>query len=342
MKKFLLMTTGGTIASQQSESGLLPQIRPESLLDYVEQLREMYLIETQVVLNMDSSNIQPEEWRMIAQQIAEKVSQYDGIVITHGTDTMAYTAAMLSYMLQGMNKPVILTGSQIPIDSHLTDARANLYCAFEVAASGIGGVYVVFNRKIINGTRAVKIRTMGFDAFASVNAPDVGEIYSNGIVWNNEPLKKDTVLQLKDQIDPDVFLLKLIPGTQPEIFDHIIAMGYKGIVIEAFGAGGLHFFRRNLVEKLALLQEKGIVVVACSQCLYEPCDFSLYEVGTKLLACDNVIPAHDMTTEAAVTKLMWVLGNGRTFAEMKALFLTDFCGEINVSGNGKKYAAEHI
>ena len=328
MKKFLLMTTGGTIASQQGEDGLKPKIAPEGLLAYVKELQAIYEIDSQVVLNMDSSNIQPEEWRIIAKQIYERLPEYDGIVVTHGTDTMAYTAAMLSFMLRDLDKPVILTGSQIPIDSYLTDARANLYCAFEVAASGIQGVYVVFNRKIIKGTRAVKVRTMGFDAFESVNLPDVGEIYSGGIVWQHEQQKHYLQPRLMDQLEPNVFLVKLIPGTRPEIFDHLTAMGYKGIVIEAFGAGGMHFLRRNLVEKLELLKAHGIVVVACSQCLYERCDFSLYEVGTKLLACDNVIPAHDMTTEAAVTKLMWALGNAGSLSEVKQLFLTELCGEI--------------
>ncbi len=329
MKKFLLMTTGGTIASQKGESGLKPQIKPESILEYVQELQAIYEIDSQVVLNMDSSNIQPEEWRIIARQIFARLPDYDGIVVTHGTDTMAYTAAMLSFMLQDLDKPVILTGSQIPIDSYLTDARANLYCAFEVAASGIQGVYVVFNRKIINGTRAVKVRTMGFDAFESVNMADVGEIYSSGIVWQNKQLPKMLKPRLMEALEPNVFLLKLIPGTRPEIFDHLVQLGYKGVVIEAFGAGGVHFLRRNLVEKLMMLKAHNIAVVACSQCLYERCDFSLYEVGTKLLACDNVIPAYDMTTEAAVTKLMWALGNSHSMSEAKELFLHNYCGEIN-------------
>lgn len=330
MKKILLMTTGGTIASQKSDTGLKPEIKPDGLLSYVQELQSVYDIDSQVVLNLDSSNIQAEEWRIMAREIFEKLPDYDGIVVTHGTDTMAYTAAMLSFMLRNLDKPVILTGSQIPIDSYLTDARANLYCAFEVAASGIQGVYVVFNRKIINGTRAVKVRTMGFDAFESVNKANIGEIYSDGIRWQQPLTTQIRQPQLADTIDPKVFLLKLIPGTQPEIFDHLVEMGYKGIVLEAFGAGGIHFWRRNLVEKLAMLEQNGIVLIACSQCLYERCDFSLYEVGTKLLNCANVIPAYDMTTEAAVTKLMWALGQAQSVEEVRTLFLTDLCGEITI------------
>lgn len=331
MKKFLLMTTGGTIASGEGSTGLVPQLTPKGILDYVAQLQEMYTIDYEEVLKLDSSNIQPEEWRIIAESIFAHLGDYDGIVVTHGTDTMAYTAAMLSYMLQDVNKPVILTGSQIPIDHHLTDARSNLYCAFEAAASGINGVYVVFNRKVINGTRAVKVRTMGFDAFESVNLPIVAEIFSHGITWQWKPeLKHGVEPRLMTEFNPNVFLLKLIPGTRPEIFDHIVQMGYQGVVIEAFGAGGVHDIRRDLVAKLQMLGRQGIIVVACSQCLYERSDFNLYEVGKKMMLDGHVISAYDMTTEAVVTKLMWALGNCENTVQVKQVFATNYCNEINL------------
>lgn len=330
MKKFLLLTTGGTIASQAGENGLTPQMDAAGLLHYVQQLKDLYQIETEALLNLDSSNIQPEEWQMIARRIFVDLAYYDGFIITHGTDTMAYTASMLAYMLQNIDKPVILTGSQIPIDSHLTDARVNLYCAFAAADSGRAGVYVVFNRKIIYATRAVKVRTMGFDAFESVNMPDVGEVRSDGILWHSEPSKNNGEPMLYDKLESNIFLLKLIPGTRPEIFDHIVNMKYSGVVIEAFGAGGLHHIRRDLLEKLKLLEQNQIVVVACSQCLYEHCDFSVYEVGQKLLTLTNVIPAYDMTTESCVTKLMWALGQSHDVKKVKNIFSRCYCDEIDL------------
>lgn len=334
MKKVLLLTTGGTIASQGGEEGLSPSPASTELLSYMSDLRQYYDIEEENLLNLDSSNIQAEEWQLIAQAVFQALDRYDGIVITHGTDTMAYTASMLSYMLRNLKKPVVLTGSQVPIDHLLTDARNNLYLAFEAVNSGIPGVTVAFNRRIIGGCRAVKVRTMGFEAFESVNAPYLGEIYANGMRcfpgYIKEPdYSAPTVL--KDQVCEDVFLLKMIPGTKPEIFDMLSDMRYRGIVIETFGLGGLHFVRRNLLPKLKMLTESGISVVACSQCLYESSDFSVYEVGRKLLDC-GIIPGQDMTTEAAVTKLMWVLGQTEDQSEVRRLFGENLAGEVDTTG----------
>lgn len=333
MKKVLLLTTGGTISAKAGDGGLRPLLASEELLSYMSDLRQHYIIEAMDLLNLDSSNIQGEEWQLIARAVFDALEGFDGIVVTHGTDTMAYTASMLSYMLNNLKKPVVLTGSQVPIDNLLTDARNNLYTAFAAVDSGIPGVTVAFNRKIICGCRAVKVRTMGFEAFESVNAPYLGEIYSNGM-----RLFREYVLQpdynaptvLLDNICTDVFLLKLIPGTNPEIFDMLNKMDYRGIVLETFGLGGLHFVRRDLLPKLKMLTDSGISVVACSQCLYEASDFSVYEVGRRLLDC-GIIPGQDMTTEAAVTKLMWALGQTSDQNEVRRIFETNFAGEIDLS-----------
>lgn len=337
MKKILLLATGGTIASEQGESGMAPKLASNELLAYVDGLQKYYDVDYKDILNLDSSNIQPEEWKTIAGSVYENLDKYDGIVITHGTDTMAYTSSMLCFMLRNLNKSVVLTGSQMPISAPLTDARTNLYSAFAAVDSGIKGVSIAFNRKLINGCRAVKTRTMGFDAFESVNAPYLGEIFSDGFRINNMPScmngydeqNEDKKTVLKDNICTDVFLLKLIPSTKPEIFDILPDLNYKGIIIETFGAGGMHFIRRDLSEKLKNLTERGISVVACSQCLYEHSDFSLYEVGQKVLS-HGVIPGRDMTTEAAVTKLMWALGQTENLDEIRRIFETNYAGEVTL------------
>ena len=179
MKKVLLLTTGGTIAARSGAFGLEPQLASVELLKYMSDLSDYYQIDTRDLLNLDSSNIQAEEWQTIARAVWAELEHYDGIVITHGTDTMAYTASMLSYMLQNLKRPVVITGSQMPIDNPLTDARNNLYTAFSAIDSDIPGVSIAFNHRIINGCRAVKVRTMGFEAFESVNAPCLAEVYAS-------------------------------------------------------------------------------------------------------------------------------------------------------------------
>lgn len=370
MKKILLFTTGGTIASKEGTQGLEPEMKAEELMSYLGDLTSRYAITCRELLNLDSSNIQAEEWRKIALSVFEQMDQFDGIVITHGTDTMAYTSSMLSFMLLNPSIPIVLTGSQMPIDNMLTDARNNLYTAFAAIDAGIAGVSVAFNRRIMRGCRAVKVRTLGFEAFESVNAPYLAEVFADGMRCyrndaygicdlkagkpkrdkqdeRNERNEQDgrneqderyeqdgsirNAPELKDEVCTDVFLLKLIPNTKPAIFDMIPKLGYRGLVLEAFGAGGLHFVRRNLLEKLKMLSEQGICVVACSQCLYEPSDFTIYEVGRKLLDC-GVIPGHDMTTEAAVTKLMWALGQTKDPSEVRRIFHTNMAGEVSFGG----------
>lgn len=330
MKKILLLTTGGTIAAREGSQGLVPDIDSEDILSLLPELKNSFKIDTKDILNLDSSNIQPEEWQYIAQVVSEQLPFYDGIIITHGTDTMAYTASALSFMLQNLTKPVVLTGAQIPIEQMFTDAKRNLQTAFAAVDLGIPKVMIAFFDKIINGCRAVKVRTLGFNAFESISAPYIGEVFADGVHWDEKYLRneeKEKVFSLKDNLCTDVFLLKLIPGTNPEIFDMLLNMKYRGIVIEAFGAGGTHFERRNLLPKLKRLVDHGITVVARSQCLYEKSDFSLYEVGQKLLDC-GVIPGRDMTTEAIVTKLMWALGQSDDREEIRKIFNTNYADEV--------------
>ena len=330
-RKILLLTTGGTIASAATEEGLAPNITGEGLKQFVGGMLDAFDVTVRDILHLDSSNMQPEEWEFIARTVYENYRMFDGIVITHGTDTMSYTAAALSFMLQGIPISVVLTGAQLPITHPLSDATDNLRTAFAMAAAGYGGVYLAFDRRVILGTRAVKTHTMNFGAFDSVNAPFAAEVNAHGLVVNEGVLPQcDPDFRLQADLCRAVFLLKLVPGTDPRIFDMLMKMGIRGIVIEAFGAGGVQFIRRDLTKKLNEVICNGISVVVCSQCLYERSDFSLYEVGQRALE-QGVIQTFDMTSEAAVTKLMWVLGRTQNREEVAQWFATDLVGEISLN-----------
>ncbi len=309
LPRITLLATGGTIASQETGQGLMPLTKAEGILAFMPSLKERADVIARDVFMLDSSNIQPEEWQQLARAVRAAAREADGIVITHGTDTMAYSASALSFMLSGIGIPVVFTGSQLPLLHAYSDAPGNLREAFAMASSGCPGVFISFQHKVIYGTRAVKMRTLGFDAFDSINAPPVGTFDADGLHLAPAPKAcAPSDVRKPLAIDARVFLLKMMPGTDPEIFDHIKDAGYRGLVLEAFGLGGLHYIRRNLIEKLHQLSAGGLITLVTTQCLYEKADFTIYEVGRGLME-GGIYGAHDMTTEAAVTKLMWVLGD---------------------------------
>jgi len=328
MKKVMILATGGTISSQAGAEGMVPQVAPAELMVALDKFGKYYDIKYKAILNLDSSNIQPEEWKTIAQNIFDALPDYDGVVVTHGTDTMAYTASMITFMLQNLDKPVVFTGSQIPISSPLSDAQSNLATALAAIDHNVKGVTIAFNHKLMRGCRAVKIRTMGFDAFESVNSQNRGEFFADGIRLVTERFQpRGEICELKSEICNEIFLLKLIPGTNPKIFDCLQGMNYRGVVLETFGAGGIHYLHRDLYTPIKRLVDSGIPVVVCSQCLYEKSDFSLYEVGRKVIAT-GAIQSLDMTTEAAVTKLMWALGQTSSAEKVRRMFETNYAGEV--------------
>jgi len=326
MKKILMLTTGGTISSIKSDDGLVPS-NLDHVLKYVGIIKDFELSYKELMV-LDSSNIQPEEWKKIATAIYKNMKSYDGIVVTHGTDTMAYTTSMISFMIQNPNIPIVFTGSQLPIDSEMTDAINNLRLAFKMALSGTPGIFLAFDREIILGTRAVKVRATSFHAFESVNTYSIGKIDSNGLVIHKSSLPKYSGgTKFNSNINSNVFLLKLTPATNPSIINLLINSNYKGIVIEAFGQGGLQFVRRDFIPYLIEAKKKNVAVVVASQCLYDGANLNIYQVGKKALET-GVIESHDMTCEAAVTKLMWVLGQTDNLKEVKKLFNQNLAGEI--------------
>ena len=325
-KKILLLTTGGTIASMPGGEGLEPH-RSDVMERELEQLRTYYDITVQDILCLDSSNIRPEEWEIIARHIFEHRAGFDGIVVSHGTDTMAYTASAVTYMLPNIDLPVVFTGSQLPLADMLSDGPDNLRTAFAMAAAGHPGVFLAFDRKVMLGCRAVKVRASGFSAFESVNSRYAALVSNQGLVVDHEMLpRRNGAAELRTEISKNVFLLKLTPGLNPAVFDMLAAMGYKGIVIEAFGLGGVNVLHKGL-RGIHRCLEDGVSVVVTTQCLYDSANLAVYQVGTKLLEL-GVIQGRDMTSEAAMTKLMWAIGQGYEPEQIPQLFATNLAGEV--------------
>lgn len=327
MKKLLLLATGGTIASIESTEGLVPGLSAEELLTYISYTSQSIDVTCEILMNKDSTNMQPEHWVIMAEAIARNYDKYDGFVITHGTDTLGYTSAALSYMLQGLRKPVVITGSQVPISFKKTDAKKNIADSLRFACEEIGGVFVIFDGRVIVGTRAVKLRTKSYDAFESINSPYVAHVKDQHVLYNWKPAFPENNFIVDTSLCTDVFLLKLHPGLKPEIFDYIKSL-YKGIVIESFGNGGVPFEERNLLHKIKELSESGIAVLISTQCLEEGEDLYLYEVGRKVAQYD-VIVSGDMNTEAIIAKFMWALGKTNKFKAIKQIMETPVAWDLS-------------
>ena len=325
-KNILLLTTGGTIASVPGADGLQPH-RSGVMERELEQLRTYYNITVQDLMCLDSSNIRPQEWQQIAREVFIQRHNCDGIVISHGTDTMAYTASAVSFMLPDIDLPVVFTGSQLPLAAVVSDGPDNLRTAFAMAASGYPGVFLAFDRKVMLGCRAVKVRATDFSAFESINAQYAARVTGLGLTVDERVIPRvKGPARLVDGISDEVFLLKLTPGLSPRIFDALAEMGYKGIVMEAFGLGGVNVLNEGL-QGIRSAVEKGISVVITTQCLYDSSDLRVYQVGNRLLEL-GVIQGRDMTTEAAMTKLMWAIGQGMNQKEIHKLFGLSLAGEV--------------
>lgn len=307
-KRILLIATGGTIASKKSDNGLKPQITPEELLGFIPQVKDICQIETMQLLNLDSSNMEPRHWKKIVHAIRENYDRFDGFVIAHGTDTMAYTAAALSYMIQNTAKPIVITGAQKPIDLEITDAKSNLIDSFLYAADdGSQGVQIVFDGKVIAGTRAKKVRSKSYNAFSSIDYPSLAMIQDMNIMRYIPMLPYEEEVRFYEEMDEKVFLMKLIPGIKPGILASIFE-NYDCIIVESFGVGGIPKSIADDFYRLCQKYPKKLVVMA-TQVAHEGSDMTVYEVGHDMKKYCRFLESYDMTLESVIAKTMWMLGN---------------------------------
>lgn len=322
MKHILLLATGGTIASRPAPGGgLAPAIEAAELVRFVPELGALCRFSSRQLCNLDSTDVGPAQWLALAAAVRESYDGYDGFVITHGTDTMAYTAAALGYLVQNTAKPIVLTGSQKSIYDRDTDARLNLLDAFRYACDDAAwGVHIVFDGKVILATRARKLRSKSYDAFSSIDWPESAVFRGQELIHYVPAPAGQAPVRFYDKLDPRVFVLRLLPGMTAEAFD-LLRPHYHALVLESFGVGGLPGGQDGaLLGAVGRWGAEGKLVVFSTQVQHEGSDLSVYEVGRIARGLPGVLEAHDMTPEAVVTKLMWALGQTQDAAQAAALF----------------------
>lgn len=325
--------TGGTIGMRRGESGFEPA--PGYLADRLQAMPELthpdlpgYVLHEYSPL-LDSSNVGPGEWEEIARDIARNYDSFDGFVVLHGTDTMAYSASALSFMLEGLAKPVLLTGSQIPLAEVRNDARENLITSMMLAASGrLSEVCLYMNGRLLRGNRATKVSVGGFDAFESPNFPLLAEV---GV---GVELRSDLLLPPGDDLvvrpieGAEVAAVRLFPGISARLLERVFEGELRGVVLETFGAGNAPARDQSLLGALRKASDKGVVIVNCTQCLHGSVDMSGYATGSALSRA-GVVSGGDMTVEAALAKLSHLLSLDLPAPRVRSLMSTDLRGELS-------------
>ena len=333
-KRVLVLFCGGTLVMEEDERGslLTPALDRaiENLMSMESRLSELAALDVAHIDNIDSSNIKPGHWDRVAEVVSERYGEYDGFVITHGTDTMAYTSSALSFVLGNLGKPVVMTGSQIPGRRIESDARRNFVNAVRVATMDVSGVLVVFDRKIILGARATKVSESRLDAFESINAPPVGEVRLDVMLAPGHRRRHARPLEPQPGFDENVVIVTLAPGMPRHILMDVLKGHLGGLVLRGFGTGNVAYEHQEAVEHAI---ERGVPVVVTTQCLQGATAMQRYELGRRLVDA-GAIEGYDMGTECIVTKLMWALKRTSSVDEVREVMHRDYAGEIAVPTAG--------
>ena len=335
-KRICILYTGGTIGMVATERGYAPkQGYFKSLLDEIVQLRyedmpEWDLVEFDPLL--DSSDITVDEWNSMGQAISERYNDYDGFVILHGTDTMAYSASALSFMLEGLSKPVIFTGSQIPMCEVRSDGRDNLINSILLAAQGTANeVCIFFAGKLIRGNRATKTSADDLIAFTSPNYPPLAEVGID-IKYSQRALQmpvQAAEFNLHKLEHIPIAVLKLFPGMRFDLFEPLVTKDMKAVIIEAFGSGNIPSRNTALVDSIRRATENGSLIAVCSQCYAGTARLGTYATSGELKDF-GAVSCQDMTTEAAVAKLYYLFSLGLEKGALTRALETNIRGEISI------------
>ena len=339
LPKVTIVSTGGTIASRVDyrTGAVRPAISASDLYSIVPELSDIATIDTEILFSVFSEDLTPKHWTEIAKTIAQHVSNgADGVVVTHGTDTMGYTAAALSFAVQNLPVPVILVGAQRSEDRPSSDAASNLVGAVLAASKApFAEVAVAMHESVSDeaivlhrGTKVRKLHTSRRDAFKTVNAQPIGKVLNGQILMltkDYQPRSKERKLVLKSKFEDKVALIKFYPGMNSKIIDWHVEAGYKGIVLEGSGLGHV---RQEFFPSVKRAIENGVIVAMTSQCIWGRVNMNVYTNGRDLVAM-GVIPLQDMLAETALVKLMWVLGQTKDVEKAKKILTTNIAHEFS-------------
>jgi L-asparaginase len=343
MKRILILQTGGTILMRPSADApdeVAPDPRASRwLLKEIPDLARIADIEQKALLNLDSSDISPSHWTLLAETILAEKDAYDGFVVLHGTDTMAYTASAMSFALAGLGKPVIFTGSQVPLANLRSDARRNLINAVEVATLDLPEVAICFNDAVFRGNRATKMSIGDFDAFGSPNMAPLAEIGIEirvSLAHGRAHVDPQDLVDLHAQpqnlaalpkFSTSVHILKIHPAISPALLAPLATSGIQALILEAFGSGNFPISgEHNLLPFFKACRDAGMHLIIASQAPYDAVHLTKYESG-RAAAALGMISAGDMTLEAALTKTMFLLAHPDRFPDFPTAFHTPLCGE---------------
>ncbi len=336
-----ILSTGGTIASKIDylSGGVSASFTAGDLLESMPELADVVQIRTESIMNVMSEDMNPKLWVKMAEKVVSELnSGAEGVVVTHGTDTMHYSTAALSFMLEGLSKPVVFTGSQRSTDRGSADSFLNLLCSVHMAKSPYSGVYLVMHGSMDDnfclahsGVKVRKMHTTRRDAFQSINASPAAKITPNGKIepLGEMPPRSGSKTVLKPKLEENVSLVRVYPGMDPGIFDYHLSMGVKGMVIEGTALGHVptKIPEKSVIPSIERLVKSGVLVVMTTQCIFGRVNPHVY-TNLREVSSRGVVYLEDMTSETAYVKMMWVLGNSRNLADAKTLMSTNLRGEF--------------